>query len=192
MTRKLGLGNVVELTLVRSVWLGVIETKRPELCPRFFETDLAPCILKFLYRVDGECYCGGLMKSADWILHTVHLWFASALPLLLAVKTMSFVERTKDFATTDGVYSPPSDQISTAFSLAIYHYDDTSTLLAEQVQFYRHSSIQLVLGASVAVFLFCLHGLRVLCPERFLTFIKGELSRRQIDCCGNRWSVLIA
>jgi hypothetical protein len=177
--------------LVRSVWLGVIETKRPELCPRFFETDLAPCILKFLYRVDGECYCGELMKSADWILHTVHLWFASALPLLLALKTISFVARTKDNAKIYTKFKY-SNHFSSAFSLATYYYDDTSTLVTELVRYYRHSSIQLVLGACVAVFLFCLHSLRVLCPERFMTFIKGELLHRQIDCCSNRWRVLIA
>ena len=38
---------------VRSLWLAVVETKRPELCPAFFEADLAPCILTFLCRGDG-------------------------------------------------------------------------------------------------------------------------------------------
>ncbi|KAI0273971.1 hypothetical protein BGY98DRAFT_997356 [Russula aff. rugulosa BPL654] len=31
-------------------WLGVIETKRPELFPRFLQVDLAPSILIFLRR----------------------------------------------------------------------------------------------------------------------------------------------
>jgi len=33
-------------------WLGVIEATRPELCPSFFEVDLAPAILVFLGRDD--------------------------------------------------------------------------------------------------------------------------------------------
>ena len=45
----------VELMLVRSHWLGLIEAKRPEVCPGFFEVDLAPCILTFLWRDDGGC-----------------------------------------------------------------------------------------------------------------------------------------
>jgi hypothetical protein len=60
--RSMGLGPV-ELMLVRSLWLAVIEAKRPELCPAFFEVDLAPCILQFLRRGDGG-WCGELMKGA--------------------------------------------------------------------------------------------------------------------------------
>ena len=43
--------------MLRLFWLGVIEAKRPELSPRFFEVDLAPSILGFLCRSDGAC-CG--------------------------------------------------------------------------------------------------------------------------------------
>ena len=37
----------------RLFWLGVIETKRPELSPRFFQVDFAPFILRFLCRPEG-------------------------------------------------------------------------------------------------------------------------------------------
>ena len=42
----------VELMVLRLFWLGVIEATRPELCPSFFQVDLAPAILVFLGR-DG-------------------------------------------------------------------------------------------------------------------------------------------
>jgi hypothetical protein len=42
----------VELMILRLFWLGVIEATRPELCPSFFEVDLAPAILVFLGRDD--------------------------------------------------------------------------------------------------------------------------------------------
>ncbi|KAH9993614.1 hypothetical protein BJV77DRAFT_997784 [Russula vinacea] len=70
-----------------SLCLGQIESKRPELCPRFFEVDLAPCILKFLRRDGGEC-CGELAKGTDCISRTVLVWFTSALPLLLVVESI--------------------------------------------------------------------------------------------------------
>jgi hypothetical protein len=34
----------------RLFWLGVIEATRPELCPSFFQDDLAPAILRILRR----------------------------------------------------------------------------------------------------------------------------------------------
>ena len=43
--------------VLRLFWLGVIEAKRPELSPRFFQVDLAPPILRFLCRPEGAC-CG--------------------------------------------------------------------------------------------------------------------------------------
>ena len=57
------------------------------------------------------------------------------------------------------------------------------------VHFYKYGPIQLKLGASMAVFLFCLHGLRVLWPNGF---IKGELPLHDLDCRGNGWRMLIA
>ena len=53
--RRLGPREFVELMSVRSYWLENIKAKRPELCPAFFEVDLAPCILNFLRRYDGGC-----------------------------------------------------------------------------------------------------------------------------------------
>jgi hypothetical protein len=48
-----------------------------------------------------------------------------------------------------------------------------------EVLFYKDSGSrsQLALGASMAVLLFCLHGLRVLCPKGF---VKGELQQHDI------------
>lgn len=45
----------LELTLIRSFWLAVIETTRPELCRVFFEVDLAPFIPEF------ETFCTIMM-----------------------------------------------------------------------------------------------------------------------------------
>jgi hypothetical protein len=44
----------IDVMMLRSFWLGVIETKRPELSPLFFQVDLA---LRFLCRLEGAC-CG--------------------------------------------------------------------------------------------------------------------------------------
>ena len=46
-----------DVMMLRLFWLGVIETKRPDLSPGFFEIDLAPSILGFLCRPEGAC-CG--------------------------------------------------------------------------------------------------------------------------------------
>ena len=43
--------------MLRLFWLGVIEAKRPELSPGFFEVDLAPSILRLLCRPEGA-WCG--------------------------------------------------------------------------------------------------------------------------------------
>jgi len=72
-----------------SLGLGEIKDKRPELFPRFFEVDLAPCILEFLCRND------------------VLVWFSFVLPFLLAMEGMSFMEHSKrqvaKYATTSEV-----------------------------------------------------------------------------------------
>jgi hypothetical protein len=49
--------SCVDVRMLRLFWLGVIEAKRPELCPLFFQVDLAPSILRFLRRPEGGC-CG--------------------------------------------------------------------------------------------------------------------------------------
>jgi hypothetical protein len=77
---------------------------------------------------------------------------------------------------------------STAVLLLAQYYMDGPTLVTK-VQFYEDGRTQVVLGALMAVFLFCLHGLRVLWPE---SFIKGELSQHNIDYHSNGWRMLIA
>jgi len=92
----------------------VIETTRPELCPRFFEVDLAPFILRFikvLFRND------------------VFLWLTSFLPLLWAVDQK---RQVAEYAAS-----------------------------SELVQSNKDGSTEFMLGVSMALFLFCLHGLRV-------------------------------
>ena len=44
----------IDVMMSSLFWLGVIETKRPELFLRFFRVDLAPSILIFLRR-PGRC-----------------------------------------------------------------------------------------------------------------------------------------
>jgi hypothetical protein len=141
------------LMLVRTVVLAVIDTKRPELCPRFFEDDLAPCILEFLRRDDGGC-CSELMKGADCTLYTVHLWFTSVLPLLLAVECIPVARSSnRPFDVPGGIFDQP-------------------LLVVPKPN--NDGPAQLMLGISMAVFLFCLHGLRVLWPKSF----QGELPYR--------------
>src|SRR5258708_8447104 len=48
----IGFTEFVDLMILSLFWLGVIETTRPELCPIFFQVDLAPTILRSMYR-DG-------------------------------------------------------------------------------------------------------------------------------------------
>lgn len=193
--RKVGFGESVELMFIRSVWLAVIEAKRPELCPGFFEVDLAPFILKFVCRHDGGCRCGELMKSADCILYTVHLWFASFLPLLLAVKTVLFMEPIKrNWVAYIYNWTLPylhdnngrewghvlsfglGPQASTALVLdattGVHYSNGSPSAVVLKVNFFRNGFIHFMLGASMTVFLFCLYGLRVFRPDGF---IKGEL-----------------
>jgi hypothetical protein len=186
--------------LVRSVWLGVLEAKRPELCPGFFEVDLAPFILNFVCRHDGGCCCGEWVKSADCILYTVHLWFASFLPLLLAVKTLLFVESIKRdwLADIDSAGAAMIDDsswynylvhivgpvgssiilISLDAEANVHHRNGSPTTVVSKVNFFKNGFIHFVLGASMTVFLFCLYGLRVFWPEGF---IKGELPQHDVS-----------
>jgi hypothetical protein len=91
----------------------------------------------------------------------VYIWFTSILPVLQAVEAMSFVKYTKQLLTE---CAPTSEGVP---------------------QICEDSPTQLVLGVSTAVFLFCLHGLRVLWPKCF----EGELPQHDRS---NRWSVMIA
>jgi hypothetical protein len=147
---EVGFREFDELMLVRSFWLGVAETSRPELCPGFFEVDLAPCILKFLRRDDGR-YFGVFVSGTNGVLCTVYHWLASVLPLLLAVEALSFVEPTR------------------------------RTKFATSEQFIKDGPTQIVLGASMTVFRFCLYGLKVLWPKSF----EGKLPRHDIDYRSN-------
>jgi len=153
------------------------------------------------------------MKGTDCMLYAVHLWFASVLPLLLVVEVMSLVEHeelhfvirkyTTDNPTTqfyghnmfaDDVQVPLVEYVDTRdtsnplLAPEFYsRYMDGHTIVTKFL-FYEDSRSQLVLGASMAVFLFCLHGLRILWPKGF---IKGEFPRRlrveDVDCMVGKW-----
>ena len=69
--------------MLRLFWLSVIEVRRPELCPPFFETDLALPIIRFTSRPEGGCYREWI-KGPNCIVHPVQLWFLSVLPVLLS------------------------------------------------------------------------------------------------------------
>jgi hypothetical protein len=182
--------------LVRSFCLGVIESKRPELCPRFFKVDLAPFILKFLRRDGGEC-CSELMKGTDWIPFTVLVWFTSVLPLLLVVEsTLSSVVYTEwnnsrkivsvltvgGYNTTRLVTSAWAEKVGPTWTAKRTHFeldyvDDPPWRLMMTSQLYEDGYILHVLGSSMAIFLFCLYGLQVLWPKR----LQGELPQHRID-----------
>ena len=177
--------------LVRSFWLGVIEARRPELCPQFFEVDLAPQILKFLRRDDGGC-CSELMKCTECVPCTVLVWFTSVLPLLLVVESKSssvvYPDREHSFKwvwdemlgyariyTTERVekVGPTWVVITTSYETPIDFYDPNRPHLrfTKITQLYGNAYILHALGAFMALFLFCVHGSRVLWPKRF----QGEL-----------------
>ena len=96
--------------VLRLFWLGVIETRRPELSPRFFQVDLAPPILRFLCRLEGACCASELdegMKGADIVVCTVLLWFLSVPPLLLNtmdLRTMLDARRNHERASNTPAY----------------------------------------------------------------------------------------
>lgn len=50
---EIGFTKIVELTVFRLFWLGVIEATRSELCPSFFQYDWGPDILRILRRVNN-------------------------------------------------------------------------------------------------------------------------------------------
>ena len=54
--------SCIDVMMPRLFWLGVIEAKRPEISPRFFQVDLAPPILSSLCRPEGAC-CGASVSD---------------------------------------------------------------------------------------------------------------------------------
>ena len=197
---EVGFRPFVELMLVRSYWLGLIEDKRPEVCPGFFEVDLAPSILKFFWRDDGGCR-GQLMESADCILCIVLLWIASALPLFLAEEVMSFLAVLEYYIAVYAAREatlPGSDEPTTF--LDFYRPRNAHGIYQPlpppgrrhivvysggkvEIQLSKDCRTQVVLGISMAVFLFCLHGLRVVRPKGF----EGESPQHGLT----RWNMLI-
>lgn len=79
----------------------------------------------------------------------MYLWFTSVLPVLQALEGMSFVKHTRH-------------------ELSECAPTGTSEVVAQPC---KDGSTQLVLAISMAAFLLCLHGMRVLWPKGF----KGKL-----------------
>jgi hypothetical protein len=142
--------------LVRALWLGEIGSKRPELCPRFFEDDLAPCILKFLRSRDGRC-CDELkllgVPMADCTIYTV------LLSLLIAPMGLSFIEIFPLYIHADRQF--------TKYGISEF-----------VAQISKSDATQVILGFSLVV-VFCLLSLKDLVwPKCF----KGGFPQHDIDC----------
>ena len=143
----------------------------------------------------------------------MHLWFASVLPLILAVETRLLEEKTKQalaaghFVTDNAipraavdnqsaclyahpVGEDPSSLIRIRFP-GVHTLDehDSELVIMMTMRSHKGDLTQLVLVISMAVFLFCLHGLKVLWPKGFN---KGELRQHNVDCHSNWWMMLIA
>jgi hypothetical protein len=112
--------------------------------------------------------------------------------LLLAGKTMSLVELAKRRklnpffgqevqVVETQIYNPFEVPFTMRATSREYNLKlpTPGGVIVMEAQFYEDSFTWLVLGASMAVFLFCLHGLRVLWPKGFT---KGKLPHRDIGC----------
>jgi hypothetical protein len=138
----------------------------------------------------------------------VHLWFASVLPLILAVETRLLEEKTKQalvgshFVSNTAIPRSVVDYTACLYihplgedrsSLIRIRFPGVNTLddseLVMTMRSHKGDLTQLVLVISMAVFLFCLHGLKVLWPKGFN---KGELRQHDVDCHSNWWRMLIA
>jgi hypothetical protein len=169
LIRRLGSREFVESMVVRLFWLGEIG---PDLFPGFFQVDLAPYILKFLRRDGSTCLrVYGSLMSADGILCTVLLLFASVLPLLQSMETASYVQRAEEHAKKIAKHD-------TVIGLVVNFSMDFPT------------HWQVVLALSMVVFQVCqsLHSCGMLSPEDF----EGKLPQHHIDWRSNGWLTLIA
>ena len=98
------------------------------------------------------------------VYSAVLLWLTSVQPLVLAVEGMSSAKQIQ-------------------WQVAMYATAREVELQLDNTQF--------VLGVSMTVFLFCIHGLRVLWPKGF----EGEVSLHDTYCriidvdCGRHWAV---
>jgi len=83
----------------------------------------------------------------------VYFWFASVLPLLRAVEGILFMVHTKQQLAKDAATGSSDSWIRCLAEQTKYNLTRPSPI------------IHMALGFSMTVFLFCLHGLRVLCPK---------------------------
>ena len=51
---QLGKARLVKLTMLRLYYVGLLQDKRPEICPYLFQVDWAPFILKFMRSSERE------------------------------------------------------------------------------------------------------------------------------------------
>lgn len=145
-----------------------------------------------------------LMKGNDCKPCTVLVWFSSALPLLLIMESMSssVVYPEWDYHTMLQIEintTTGDDEVMVTWVVALAWAEKIGTTWAINTTWLRfgdphnppvqfRTTMQLyegghnlyLLGASMAVFLFCLYGFRVLWPKCF----QGESSQHDIDFCG--------
>jgi hypothetical protein len=161
--------------------LKAIEAKRPELCPLFFEVDLASCMLESLRRDDDGrcCQCDELMKGVEPVDFTtaVYYWFATVPYLLRAVHGILFVLRTKWQLAEDAAGSASPTQQDLA----------GRTLAGEDSPARWRAHVHPIFGLFMAIFLSGLFFSKVLWPKS----LEGELPRHDIDYCSNGHQVLI-
>jgi hypothetical protein len=146
-----------DVEILRLFWLSVIEARRPELSPLFFQADLAPPIMRFLSRSEGGCY-GEQMKGADYIVCPVHLWVLSGLPLLSsATQLRAMLNARRDNEHASGI--PP-------------HVIKDGLVLA-------------VLAFSIAVCIFCMQCVKAVWPTGFRGECNNVIIFHRSKCANN-------
>jgi len=88
--------------VLRLYYVGLLQDKRPEICPLFFQVDWAPSILGFIRRSEGErrsvvsvrCH-GTLAKGANCMGLTVHHFFFLLSPVQPAVVLLQYAMKVR-------------------------------------------------------------------------------------------------
>jgi hypothetical protein len=88
--------------VLRLYYVGLLQDKRPEICPLFFQVDWAPSILRFIRRSEGEdrgvisvgCH-GTLAKDANCVGPTVHHFFFLLSPVQPAVVLLQYAMKVR-------------------------------------------------------------------------------------------------
>ena len=131
---------------LRLFWLGVIEAKRPESCPLFFQVDLAPPILRFLGRPEGGWW-SERMKGTDRIVYPVHLVFVSVLPVLSETTQLRAVldaGRDQHAFSKDGLAGLALAVLAFSTTVCIFCLQCIRVVWQKRFEGERHSIISIV------------------------------------------------